>query len=99
MPSITIQNEGRTITVAGNSNLREALLAHKVGVYSGMSKVFNCHGRGRCGTCKVTVVEGSGNLTEVTPRERRKMGCYDRDVRLSCQCAIIGDAHVAINTS
>ncbi len=98
MSEVTIQNEGRIIQVSPNTNLRKALLQAKVGLYSGMENIFNCHGAGMCGTCEVVVIKGAEHLTERTPREMRKLKTYDRCLRLSCQCAIIGDGNITLNT-
>lgn len=40
MPMITA--EGKTFEVAEGSNLREALLAQDIALYSAGAKVFNC---------------------------------------------------------
>ncbi|MCA9319871.1 MAG: (2Fe-2S)-binding protein [Planctomycetes bacterium] len=98
MPKVTIQNLAKTIEVAPNANLREALLAQDVPVYSGFSRLFNCRGKGFCGTCEVLVIEGAEYLTERTPREHKKLKTWDTSRRLSCQCAIIGDHDIIINT-
>ena len=98
MPRLTIQNEGRTFDVAPNANLRKAILEHQGSLYPGPWKWLNCRGRGFCGSCEVLVIEGAEHLTERTPAEHRKLKTWDVCRRLSCQCAIIGDAHVVVNS-
>ena len=98
MPKITIQNEGRTIEVESNANLRDAIRAAHGEMQSGCARLFNCHGRGLCGTCEVLVIEGAEHLTERTPREFKKLHTNDRCRRLACQASIIGDTHVTVNT-
>lgn len=45
-----------------------------------------CCNSGVCGTCKVEVLEGAQNLSELT-QEEKDMG-LDLNNRLSCQCSI-----------
>jgi len=99
MAEITIQNEALTIDVSANANLREALAKSGISVYSGPSRLLNCHGHGLCGTCEVLVIEGAENLSERTPREIRKLRTYDRHRRLACQAAVVGDGHVVLHTN
>jgi len=51
-----------------------------------------CNGRGRCGTCRVRIIEGGENLPEPQQLEQDtldRLGC-GRDVRLACQLHPIG---------
>lgn len=98
MPRITIQNEGRTIEVPENANLRAAIRSEGGDLQRGLGALLNCHGRGLCGTCEVLVIEGADSLTERTPREFKKLHTNDRCRRLSCQTSLIGDSHVVVNT-
>ncbi len=53
-----------------------------------------CNGRGRCGTCRVRVLEGADNLPEAMQLEQdtlERLGCGP-DVRLACQLHPIGGA-------
>jgi len=47
-----------------------------------------------CGTCRVEVLEGAGNLGEQTARERAtlKENGYSPDWRLSCRAELVKDA-------
>lgn len=98
MPQVTIQNIGRTIEVAPNANLREALLAAGVPLHGGMSCLLNCRGHGLCGTCEILVIEGAESLTPRTPRELKKLRTWDTSRRLACQSAIIGDHDIVIHS-
>jgi ferredoxin len=98
LPTITIQNQARTIEVPANANLRDAIRKAGGDLQSGLLGLFNCHGHGLCGTCEVMIVEGAEHLTERTPREFKKLHTNDRCRRLACQTSIIGDAHVVVNT-
>ncbi len=98
MPKIMIQNEARFIDAAPNANLREAILEGKAELYSGCGRYINCRGHGFCGKCEVIVIEGAEHLTERTPREISRLKTYDASRRLACQCGVIGDAEMTVNT-
>lgn len=98
MPRITIQNEARTVDVPLNANLRKALLEAKAPLYGAFTKLFNCRGGGRCGTCNVIIIEGAENLSPRTAAEHKKLQTYDVTRRLACQATIIGDADITVNT-
>jgi ferredoxin len=98
VPKLTIQNEGRTIEVEANANIRDAIKKAGGHMHGGLSSIFNCRGHGLCGTCEVLVIEGADNLTERTPKEFKKIHTNDRCRRLACQTSIIGDAHVVVNS-
>ena len=48
----------KTFEVAHGTNLREALLAQDIDLYSEGLKVLNCDGDGICGAC-IVLVEGA----------------------------------------
>lgn len=93
MPKIIA--EGETFEVAEGTNLRGALLAQGLDLYSVGAKVFNCHGHGICGTCLVQV---EGAVSEPTTLETARMAfpphSTHKDRRLSCQVKILGDVRV-----
>ena len=53
-----------------------------------------CGGDGACGTCRVEVVRGAGNLTPPTPDETYKE--IEPPHRLSCQAKLLGDVIVKV---
>ncbi len=57
-----------------------------------------CGGKGRCTTCKVIVLEGMENFSQVTPAENRyrAMGALQSNERLSCQVRVLGDVTVEV---
>ena len=64
MPKITVLNEQKKeIEVPEGTNLRQALRAEGVQVYSGVFKYLNCRGLGVCGTCAVLVKDGVSSLS------------------------------------
>ncbi|NBX75929.1 MAG: hypothetical protein EBQ92_05200 [Proteobacteria bacterium] len=50
-------NEESVVEVERGENLRKVLLQQRLTPYQGNKKIFNCHGMGICGTCKVLVFE------------------------------------------
>lgn len=56
-----------------------------------------CSGRGRCGTCRVRVIEGAGALTPMDDVERWTLGARpgETSVRLACRARIL-DGGVAV---
>ncbi len=90
-----IMAEGKTFDVDTGTNLREALLAQDIDLYSEGAKVFNCHGHGICGTC---LVEVEGEVSEPTKMEANRMAfpphSAHKDRRLSCQVKVVGDVRV-----
>jgi ferredoxin len=100
MPKVTIANEKREIEVPAGANLRTALRAADVQVYSGIHKLLNCRGLGLCGTCKVIVKKGMENLTPKTFMEKFRLGVslasigHENDMRLSCQLNVKDDCTI-----
>ncbi|MBE0450565.1 MAG: 2Fe-2S iron-sulfur cluster binding domain-containing protein [Clostridia bacterium] len=85
---ITI-NKDKELIVDGGDTLLSALMEQKVFIPSA------CGGKGSCGYCKVTVIEGGGQFlpTEmgyVTPEEKAE------GVRLSCQLKVREDIQIQI---
>lgn len=93
MPTIT--TEGKTFEVVEGANLREALLAQDITLYSEGASVFNCHGHGGCGTC-VVLVEGA--VSDPTKPETARMAVPPHSAhperRLACQVKIMGNVRV-----
>lgn len=82
-------NDKMTVTVRGGQPLLTALKDQRVFIPSA------CGGRGSCGLCKVTVLEGAGPLlpTEapwLTPEDQRA------GVRLACQVKVKRDLRIRI---
>lgn len=86
--SITV-NGRKTLTVPGGRPLLSVLKDQRIFIPSA------CGGRGSCGLCKVTVLEGGGAVlpTEtpwLTPEERKA------NIRLSCQLKVKRDLSIEI---
>ena len=93
MPTITAQ--GKTFTCPTGANLRAALLANNIDLYSPRAKYVNCMGIGTCGTCAVAI---EGEVSEANWRDiaRRKLPPHDpeKNLRLACQTKVLGDIRV-----
>ena len=79
MPTIKFVNENREIEVPEGANLRAAAQKAGVNLYDGfngmgasLNSVFNCHGFGLCGTCRVQITKGMENTNPMTLREKLK---------------------------
>lgn len=57
-----------------------------------------CGGKGRCTTCKVIVLSGAENLSQLTPAEIRykNLNALAEGERLSCQVRPLGDVMVRV---
>ena len=78
--------KGRTVRVAAGLSLldisREQDISHE----------HLCGGRGRCGTCRVRVLEGAQHLPPPSPLEQATLNriAADKDMRLACQAIARG---------
>ena len=60
---------------------------------NGIDWMHACGKKARCTTCKMIVVKGKENLTEMNDREKLflSQGRLKQDERLSCQTSLIGE--------
>lgn len=86
---ITINNGKKVLEVKGGTSLLGVLTAQKVFIPSA------CGGRGSCGFCKVTVLEGGGPLL---PTEKPFLSAKEiaDNVRLSCQVKVKQDISIQL---
>lgn len=63
-----------------------------------MDWMHACGGKGRCTTCKMTVISGMENLTSPSPFEQKCIvkGLLDAEHRLACQCAVVGNIRIKV---
>lgn len=102
MPTITLKREGRVLEAPDGANLRQVLLDNGIEPYRGASRWINCHGRGRCKTCRVKIEPESHASPRTEAEFPRAHGTVfqmidRRDLlgwRLSCQVRIRGDVEV-----
>ena len=88
----TINFEGEEIECDEGETLRDVLLDAGLTPHEGLAETLNCGGKSTCGTCAV-FVEGE---VEGTKMEERRLAIPDKgdDVRLACQCTVLGDLDV-----
>jgi ferredoxin len=103
---VRFSHEGLEVTVPLGTTLREAARKAGAELYSGLFKVDNCHGHGRCGECRTVILAGLDRLGRETKKERkagRPRGRRENvrrgndpamDERLACQTVIVGDVSV-----
>jgi len=85
------------VEVSTDQDMRSALLAAGIDVYTLRGKLTNCGGGASCGTCKVDVVEGGALCNGVSGREDRKLNGQPESWRLACSLQVFGDG-VTIQT-
>ena len=93
MPTIAAQ--GKIFECARGANLRRALLAQGIELYSPRAAYINCMGIGTCGTCAVEV-EGKVSEANLRDRTRRSLPPHqpDKPLRLACQTRVLGNVRV-----
>ncbi|HNP96552.1 MAG TPA: 2Fe-2S iron-sulfur cluster-binding protein [Cyclobacteriaceae bacterium] len=94
MVKITIENLGKKeleINNAGDTIL-SSIQAHYI------DWMHACGAKGRCTTCKLEVIFGKENLSEVTPAEKRYMERNElkESQRLACQARVMGDIIIRV---
>lgn len=82
------------LAVSTDEDLRSALLAAGIDVYTLRGKLTNCGGGASCGTCKVDVIEGGAVCNGLSGREDRKLDGQPESWRLACQLKVFGDVTV-----
>ncbi len=82
-------NDDKQFTVEGGKTLLSTLMNEKIFIPSA------CGGKGSCGYCKVTVLEGGGPVlaTELPWLTKEEV---ENHVRLSCQCKVKQDINIKI---
>ncbi|MBU2915588.1 MULTISPECIES: 2Fe-2S iron-sulfur cluster-binding protein [Reichenbachiella] len=60
--------------------------------------MFACGGKGRCTTCRAIVLQGSDQLSELSPVEEkfRANSRLQPNERLACQCSVLGDVVIKV---
>jgi len=90
MPTVTLQGTAKEIAI-GTSILDAAELM-------GIELRHDCGGFATCSTCRIIVVEGMPNLTEIDLDEENMLeeASLSSPYRLSCQAKIRGDVTLRI---
>jgi len=99
MPVVNFVNEKKLVQVPEGSNLRKAAQEAGIQLYPNIHQVFNCHGFGQCGSCRVLITKGLDNASTMGLYEKARLAVsiaavgHD-DMRLSCQTKVNGDMDV-----
>ncbi len=96
MPELYFVNENKKINVEDGMNLRVVSNDSGVGVYSNIfKKLFNCRGKGMCGTCLVGIEgEKIEPPNEIENKKLKKKLPKDPNLRLACQLTISSDLKI-----
>ncbi|MBT7881268.1 MAG: (2Fe-2S)-binding protein [Flavobacteriaceae bacterium] len=96
MPELYFVNENKKINVEDGMNLRVVSNDNGVGVYSNIfKKLFNCRGKGMCGTCLVRIEgEKIESPNEIESKKLKKKLPKDPNLRLACQLTISSDLKI-----
>ena len=91
MPKITFKDKNVVIEVEKGSSILETALEHQVPIY------HTCGGNCSCSTCRVLVLKGAENLSEMEEAEKQILDSFDLKApyRLGCQ-ALILSGHVEV---
>ncbi len=89
MLEINFENHNRTLKVEPGTNLREAAIAGKLGIYAHVFKLLNCRGRGLCASCRVEIVSGQvAERNEVENKNLARALKKNPNLRLGCQITV-----------
>ena len=106
MHIVKFAREGITVEVPHGTTLRKAAARCNIRLYSHVFRFLNCQGFGRCGECRVIVMEGTDSLSQASEhersfkrpsssRDRGTFGIYEEDgERLPCQAYVLGNVTV-----
>ena len=114
MPIVKFVKEKKEIDVPDGANLRQEAVKAGVNLYHGLNglgtklnQIFNCHGFGMCGTCRVLVTKGMDQTSEMGLVEKAKFkglpipdpACmafigHEDTMRLACLTCVHGDIEV-----
>ena len=92
MPSLTIQNSGKSIEAETGKSLLSILLA------AGVSILHKCEAKAECGSCHIFVVEGRKTLSKAQRAENEKLDGVvgvSSNSRLACQ-ALMGTENITV---
>ena len=86
MPKIVFRNLNRTVEVETGSSILEAAMRHEVPLF------HTCGGNCSCSTCRVRVLKGAENISEMESMEAEVLDSFDlkEPHRLGCQTLVLG---------
>ncbi len=94
MPEISIKNLSNKTVTTNDTDKVVLKILHE----NSVDWMHACGGKGRCTTCKMTVIEGQENLSSPSDFELKitKLGALKENQRLACQCKISGNISVKV---
>lgn len=97
MLEINFENHNRTLKVEPGTNLRDAAIAGKLGIYAHIFKLLNCRGRGMCASCRVEII--SGQVPERNEAENNNLsGALKKNPNLRLACQISVEDNLVVRT-
>ena len=90
--TVTFTNSGKTIECPKHTNLRDLAIQNGINLYNGLAKYINCEGMGLC-SCAVEVRPHDA-VSIKGAKEKFRFIQLKGNLRLSCQCQILGDIEV-----
>ena len=114
MPIVKFVKEKKEIEVPEGANLRKEAMKAGINLYqglnglgAGLNQVVNCRGMGMCGSCRVNIVKGAENASEMGLVEKFKfnvpvpdpVACFayignEATMRLACTTQVMGDMEI-----
>ena len=94
MPHILIKNLFNQVVPFSENDLSVLSAIHKEYI----DWMHTCGAKGKCTTCKMKVIKGMENITNLSESEKKfaTQGRLKKDERLSCQCSIKGNIEIAV---
>lgn len=87
-------DKNKVIEVEEDTDLRSALKAERIDLYTMGGKLRNCGGGGQCGTCLVAIEDGAYYAGVRTAREEFLLQSKPDNWRLACRTVINGDVTI-----
>ncbi|MEQ8517839.1 MAG: 2Fe-2S iron-sulfur cluster-binding protein [Cytophagales bacterium] len=95
MPDILIKNlfNRKVPFYPSNNSVMHAIHAEFI------DWMHTCGGKGRCTTCKLTLIKGTENVSSLSGAELkyRNKNLLKENQRLACQCKISGDIEIEVS--
>ena len=110
MPVVKFVKEKKEIQVPQGANLRKEAIKAGINLYPHIHRLLNCHGFAQCGSCRVKILKGMENTSEMGAMEKFRfkyvpdavamayLGNEDT-MRLACQVEVNGDIEVETQPS
>lgn len=93
MARLKFKNKPVVLEVEDGASILEAALDNRVSIY------HTCGGNASCSTCRVKILKGAENLSEIEPAEAGVLDAFDlkKPYRLGCQALVLeGEVEVEI---